>query len=92
MPQGIGYENNPQGLESILQALSLGGQPTGNIANLPPPTAVQQQPGAGVPPTGGAASLPDPVQQLLAANPGQAEIILEALAAAGVFNAAPTAG
>lgn len=85
----------PQGIESILQALAIGGQPIGQLGKLPGPMAAPSgaypastQPSPSTP--GAAAAIStgaaDPLQAALAdATPEQLQLILQALLG-GAFN------
>lgn len=76
----------PQGLDAITAALAIGGQPTGQISNLPSPVGLagvsaglppQQVPGA---PAGPLPATGNPIQGALAdANPDQIELIIQAV-------------
>jgi len=84
MPEGIGYGPQAPGIDAILQALALGGQPLGNLA---------QQP-IGINPSAqdGVSQQPVPTQNnpaLAAAAPiqgDQIQALLEALLGGGAFN------
>jgi len=94
----------PQGIPAILQALAVGGQPNGNIAQLPTPMnpAAIATPGAnpmmpspvqpsapGLPQSGAV----DPLTGALAStNPEQLQMILQALMQTGAFNATAMPG
>lgn len=85
MPQGVGYGPQP-GIESIMQALAVGGQPQGNIANTPNPALPQgglpglpAQPGGAASPIGSA----NPLDALNGIPQDQIALILQALLAAG---------
>lgn len=100
-------QTSPQGIDAILQALAVGGQPTGQIGKLPSPVNPQAQLAAqaalGTPSGQGQvgqmpAGMPqsgatDPLQAaLMDANPEQLNMILEALLRGGAFNQQVPAG
>lgn len=85
----------PQGIEAIMQALSTGGMPSGQLGKLPSPANPQAQLEAqagnqgGQPlPTGAPQSgAIDPLQEALAGiDPQKLELIIQALLGQGAFN------
>lgn len=85
MPAGIGYPTTPPGLESIIQALAIGGQPLGNISRLPGPLGAEGSPQPGLPPITPNAVQP-PVPGLEGVTQDQLALILQALTSQGLFN------
>lgn len=100
MPDGIGYpQTQPvqpsggnQGLDQILQALAIGGQPLGEIANMQSPLT------AGIPQANSQANpQANPIQGQIGnvmdqLTPDQLQLIMEALSQQGIFNNAPNTG
>lgn len=87
----------PQGIDAILSALSTGGLPNGNIANLPAPAvpqgALPAQPGIpsmpGMPQAGAMDPLAGGMNEL---NPEMLQMIIQALMQGGAFNGQPQGG
>lgn len=95
MPQGIGYpqaqvpqqpQGGNQGLDEILQALAMGGQPLGEIANMPSAMPANPNAIANVNPMQG--QVGNVLDQV---TPEQLQMIIEALSQ-GAFNSAPNTG
>lgn len=81
----VAPQGGNQGLDQILQALAIGGQPLGEMANMQ--SALPQGGGAQVNPM--QEQIGTMLEQL---TPEQVQVIMEALGNQGVFNSAPNTG